>query len=73
MSEPLDPSVFHDVIEDLVIKSREPGSDVSALFFNEETGNWEMELTYETVMKVAGTKLNRETEEFLKHFPERLA
>jgi hypothetical protein len=72
MHEPIDPSVFHDVLEDLVIKSREPGSDVSKLFLNEETGNWEMVLTYETVLRVAGEKLKRETEEFLKDFPERL-
>tara|TARA_B100001245_G_C22696137_1_gene339458 strand:+ start:266 stop:487 length:222 start_codon:yes stop_codon:yes gene_type:complete len=72
MPESIDPSVFHDVLEDLVIKSREPGSDVSELFLNEQTGNWEMVLTYETVLKVAGEKLKRETEEFLKDFPERL-
>jgi hypothetical protein len=72
MHEPIDPSVFHDVLEDLVIKSREPGSDVSELFLNEETGNWEMVLTYETVLRVAGEKLKRETEEFIKDFPERL-
>ncbi len=71
-SQSIDPAVFHDVLEDLVIKSREPGSDVSAMLFNEETGNWEMELTYETVLRVAGDKLKRETEEFLKDFPERL-
>jgi hypothetical protein len=29
-------------------------------------------LTYETVLRVAGDKLKRETEEFLKDFPERL-
>lgn len=73
MPESIDPSVFHDVLEDLVIKSREPGSDVSELFLNEETGNWEMVLTYETVLRVAGEKLKRETEEFLKDFPEGLA
>jgi hypothetical protein len=71
-SQSIDPAVFHDVLEDLVIKSREPGSDVSELFLNEQTGNWEMVLTYETVLKVAGEKLKRETEEFLKDFPERL-
>jgi hypothetical protein len=72
MSEPIDPSIMHDVLEDLVIKSREPGSDVSELFLNEKTGNWEMVLTYETVLKVAGDKLKRETEEFLEHFSEGL-
>ena len=72
MPESIDPSVFHDVLEDLVIKSREPGSDVSELFLNEQTGNWEMVLTIETVLKLAGEKLKRETEEFLKDFPERL-
>ena len=72
MPEPIDPAVFHDVLEDLVIKSREPGSDVPSLFFNEETGNWEMQLTYETVLRVAGEKLSKETEEFLEDFPERL-
>jgi hypothetical protein len=72
MSESIDPSIMHDVLEDLVIKSREPGSDVSELFLNEKTGNWEMVLTYETVLKVAGEKLKRETEEFLENFPERL-
>ncbi len=71
-SQSIDPAVFHDVLEDLVIKSREPGSDVSELFLNEQTGNWKMVLTYETVLKVAGEKLKRETEEFLKDFPERL-
>ena len=71
-SQSIDPALFHDVLEDLVIKSREPGSDVSAILFNEETGNWEMELTYETVLRVAGEKLKRETEEFLEDFPERL-
>ena len=72
MPESIDPSIMHDVLEDLVIKSREPGSDVSELFLNEKTGNWEMVLTYETVLKVAGEKLKRETEEFLENFPERL-
>ena len=72
MPESIDPALFHVVVEDLVIKSKQPGNDVSFLFFNEETGSWEMEMTYDTVLRVAGDKLKRETEEFLKGFPENL-
>jgi hypothetical protein len=72
MSEWVDPSIFHNLFEDLVIESRDPTSDVSELLFNKKTGNWEFQLTYDTVLRIAGEKVVKETEEFLKDFPERL-
>ena len=72
MSEWVDPSIFHNLFEDLVIESRDPTSDVSELLFNKKTGNGEFQLTYDTVLRIAGEKVVKETEEFLKDFPERL-
>ena len=71
-NDDVDPSVIHDVLENLVIASRDPDSDIDRIQFNEKTGNWEFQTTYETVLKVAGEKLSKETEEFLEDFPERL-
>tara|TARA_B110001454_G_C12626340_1_gene395040 strand:- start:759 stop:980 length:222 start_codon:yes stop_codon:yes gene_type:complete len=73
MPEWVDPSMFHNLFEDLVIESRDPTSDVSELLFNKKTGNWEFQLTYDTVLRIAGEKVIKETEEFLEGFPERLA
>lgn len=72
MPEWVDPSMIHNLLEDLVIESRDPSSDVSELLFNRETGNWEFVLTYDTVLRIASEKVVKETEEFLKDFPERL-
>ena len=72
MTEWVDPALFHNLLEDMVVESRDPNSsDVSELLFNRETGNWEFVLTYDTVLRIAGEKVVKETEEFLEDFPER--